>query len=1065
MKIPGSIPVLASLLLCAAFLAGCGGGSVGTPIPQPTNTTTTLTSSAASVPSGTAITLTATVSPSAATGTVTFLDGSTTLGTGTLSAGVATFSTTTLGIGTHAITASYSGAGSAYNGSTSTPLSIAVTTLATTTTLSASTATAAVGTAVTFTAMVSPSAATGTVTFYDGATALGMGTLASGVATFSTTTLALGAHTVTAVYGSATPYAGSTSAASTITMTSIATTTVLTSSASTATAASPVTLTATVSPSAATGMVTFYDGVTALGISTLSNGVATFPVSALVIGSHSLTAKYAGAGNYGGSTSNAVTVTGTAAATTIGLVSSTASAFAGATVTFTATVASSAATGTVTFYDGATSLGTGTLASGTATLALSTLSVGSHSITAVYGGDTNYATSTSSAVPVTITINTTTLALIANTTTAVTGTNVTFTANATPTSTPGSITFMDGGVTLGSGVLSAGVATLTLSSLTAGVHFVAATYAGNANYAAQTSNAITVTISKASSPPLTGTYSGPSITGKVLAGGSPVTGASVQFYAAGTTGNGIAAGNLMVSAILTDSSGSFTIPSGYSCPLPTTQVYLVATGGTTASAANAPFEFLTALGSCNAVPMTITLNEVTTAAAAWPLARFLASGGQIGATATNTIGLANAFLIANSLVNTTTGASPGTSYPANASSVKERINSLANLLNTCAASNAACLQLFSTTGASPTNTLDAAMLIVQHPAANPGPLYTLSRNSTAYTPALTTAPADWTLFSVLSGGGLSSPSMLGMMTNGSVWVANYFGGVASQFTVLGAPAFPNGVPGPGLSASYGLAVDQANNAWIPNDVSGGSVTKISADGATTANFSGSGMNFPVYTAVDTDASVWVADYGNSTLTHLSSTGAPLSGPSGYQSASTQFPTVLAIDANHNVWTNDQSGYTITRIAPDGTNPLVVTCCNSPVGLAIDQRGNIWAANFLGNSVSEVSSTGTVISSGYTGGGIFRPQAVAVDGVGNVWVVNFYAIGISELAGSQSSTPGAVLSPSSGFAPDGPIAGNFSITVDASGNVWVTNFNSNNVIRYFGLAAPAKMPAIGPAQAP
>jgi hypothetical protein len=46
--------------------------------------------------------------------------------------------------------------------------------------------------------------------------------------------------------------------------------------------------------------------------------------------------------------------------------------------------------GTVTFYDGATELGTGTIGSGTpATYSTSTLTVGSHSITAVYGGDSN----------------------------------------------------------------------------------------------------------------------------------------------------------------------------------------------------------------------------------------------------------------------------------------------------------------------------------------------------------------------------------------------------------------------------------------------------------------------------------------------------------------------------------------------------------------------------------------------------------------------------------------------------------------------------------------------------
>jgi hypothetical protein len=80
----------------------------------------------------------------------------------------------------------------------------------------------------------------------------------------------------------------------------------------------------------------------------------------------------------------------------------------GASVTFTATVAqnpgSGVPTGTVTFMDGATALGTGTLnGSGVATFSTAALALGAHSVTAVYGGDTNNAGSTSAVVTVTVT--------------------------------------------------------------------------------------------------------------------------------------------------------------------------------------------------------------------------------------------------------------------------------------------------------------------------------------------------------------------------------------------------------------------------------------------------------------------------------------------------------------------------------------------------------------------------------------------------------------------------------------------------------------------------------------
>ena len=80
--------------------------------------------------------------------------------------------------------------------------------------------------------------------------------------------------------------------------------------------------------------------------------------------------------------------------TTTTLISSVNPSASGQSVTFTATVADVAPgvgtpTGTVTFKDGATTIGTGTLSAGVTTFTTSTLAIGTHSITAVYGGDTN----------------------------------------------------------------------------------------------------------------------------------------------------------------------------------------------------------------------------------------------------------------------------------------------------------------------------------------------------------------------------------------------------------------------------------------------------------------------------------------------------------------------------------------------------------------------------------------------------------------------------------------------------------------------------------------------------
>ena len=105
----------------------------------------------------------------------------------------------------------------------------------------------------------------------------------------------------------------------------------------------------------------------------------------------------------------------------------------GQSVTFTATVkaaspGSGTPTGTVTFYDGTTDLGNGTLSAGTATFSTTFVVVGSHSITAVYSGDTNFTTSTSSALTQTVNQAATTTAVVSAVNPSIYGQPLTFTA-------------------------------------------------------------------------------------------------------------------------------------------------------------------------------------------------------------------------------------------------------------------------------------------------------------------------------------------------------------------------------------------------------------------------------------------------------------------------------------------------------------------------------------------------------------------------------------------------------------------------------------------------------------
>jgi len=361
---------------------------------------------------GQSVTFTATVKPTGTTsppsGTVTFKNGASTLGTATIISGSAKFATSTLAVGTQSITAAYSGDTNFIN-STSAPLAQLVKQASSNTSVASSANPSGWGAAVTFTATVTTAAGTlptGTVTFEDGATTLGTGTLSGGTATFNTSSLAVGAHSITAVYAGDANTVGSTSPVLTQTVNKAVTTTTLTATPNPSQFNQKVVLKAAVTSTTGAipvGSVTFKDGATTLRTVALASGTASFSVSTLAVGAHSITAVYGGGTDFKTSTSAAVNLTVNTARTTTKLTSIPNPSNSGQAVTFTATVTGAfggSPSGSVTFRDGTTTIGTVAVNTTThqAQFVTTKLSVGTHNIRAVYGGDTNYLTSISAIV-------------------------------------------------------------------------------------------------------------------------------------------------------------------------------------------------------------------------------------------------------------------------------------------------------------------------------------------------------------------------------------------------------------------------------------------------------------------------------------------------------------------------------------------------------------------------------------------------------------------------------------------------------------------------------------------
>jgi hypothetical protein len=540
--------------ITAVYLGDSGfNGSTSDPVIQTVGTVgsvTALASSANPAVFGQVVTITATVTknaPGTPTGTVTFKDGSTTVCPAvTLGAdGKATCGPTSFGLGSHSLSAVYSGDN---NFRTSTGALTQTVNQANSTAKVASSANPAVsGQPVTFTATVTPTAPgagspSGSVTFKDGTTDLCTTVaLVSGSATCGPSTAAVGTHSITVVYSGDTNFVGATSAALSQVVNQAATGTGLSTDGTPTVFGQKVTFTATITPAAPgvgtpTGTVTFKDGATDLCTNKAMSGTsATCATTALGAATHSITAVYNGDTNFAGSTSSALSQVVNPAATDTALTGDGTPTVFGQTVTFTAKVSPTAPGagspgGTVTFKDGTTDVCTNKAMSGdTATCATSALSVATHSITAVYNGETNFAGSTSAALSQVVNKAATATALASDGTPTVSSQTVTFTATVTPTAPgagapTGTVTFKDGATDVcTNAAVTAGKATCATSALGAGSHSMTAVYNGDGSFTTSTSNTVTQVVNKSASSTALASSLNPSASGQSVTFTATVT--------------------------------------------------------------------------------------------------------------------------------------------------------------------------------------------------------------------------------------------------------------------------------------------------------------------------------------------------------------------------------------------------------------------------------------------------------------------------------------------------------------------------------------------------------------
>ncbi|SMQ86186.1 Putative Ig domain-containing protein [Devosia lucknowensis] len=458
-------------------------------------TSTAVTQSAASTVSGDAVTFRATVSSAGGTpsGSVVFSIDDVAQAPQTLSNGVAELTISSLAVGNRVVTASYAGSATMQGSIGTLSGGHTVTAIETTTTLSAP-GPITYGATATITAAVTSGRGTptGNVVFAVNGVNRAPVALSNGSASISLSGLDARTHAITAVYAGTATFGTSTGTLAGGQVVNKAATTTTVNAISPVVLGQSVSVLATVASGGLSpdGTIVFTVDGTAYDPIAVANGQASLVVPGLGVGNHSVSAAYSGSTKFIASSGSQAAVVNQAPSS-LAISSSANPSVAGQAMTFTATATSNVGTptGQVVFTIDNVAQTPVQLSNGTASLNWPAMSVGNHTVSAVYGGNSSLVGSSATLAGGQVVERAATqLSVAASAPASQFNAPVTFTAQVAAMA-PGSglpsgdVVFTIDGVAQAPVALSGGSASITRSNLSIGTHTVSAVYAGSGDYA------------------------------------------------------------------------------------------------------------------------------------------------------------------------------------------------------------------------------------------------------------------------------------------------------------------------------------------------------------------------------------------------------------------------------------------------------------------------------------------------------------------------------------------------------------------------------------------------------
>ncbi len=395
-------------------------------------------------------------------------------------------------------------------------------------------------------------------------------------------------------------------------------------------------------------------------------------------------------------------------------------------------------------------------------------------------------------------------------------------------------------------------------------------------------------------------------------------------------------------------------------------LYLTARGGTPTGGVSGeanPAIALMAILSAEP-PAEVTINELTTVAAAWTGAQFLLGDALSG----HALGLRIAAGNVPNLVDLATGGlGPVIQDPLNSTQTTSlaTLTTVGNLLAGCITrvQTDACDKLFAATTPpgkpAPADTLAAAHAIALHPWNKPAELvatfdafypaeHSPGSRTSPFRPYLSFAPSSWTIALTYAGGGLSGLGGIG--------------GTLSEIAANGRPISPMtfGYTGGGVDfPGWGLTIAADSKVWVTS-IEGRTISVFSPDGEPLSPPEGYDLDGQLggMQGINTtpEGDVWALDSSKSQIVHIpggdpskarilcrSEDGKPVDG-----TCKVDGPFHVAFDLEGRVLVSNANSNTVTRFpANDPSRAEELTVGYSPHAIAIDSRGNAWVANVLG----------------------------------------------------------------------------------------------------------------------